>query len=69
MNPHQPTPIPPIGVSVKEAAQATSLGEKIIRDEVNAGHIPAIRKGTRIVIDYAGLVAWFQSHPAVVEGA
>jgi len=64
MNPHQPTPI---GVSVKDAALLTSLGEKDIRDSVNRGDIPAIRRGTRIVIDYAGLIDWFRSNPAVVE--
>ena len=67
MNPHHSTPTPTIGVSVKEASRITSVSEKIIRDEVNAGRIPARRIGTRIGIDYAGLVAWFQAHPPVVD--
>jgi len=64
MNPHQPTPI---GHSVKEAAQLTSFSEKEIRDAINDGEIPAIRRGTRIAIDHDGLVAWFRAHPPVVE--
>ena len=67
MNPHQPVPTGQIGVSVKDAARLTSMSEKVVRDEVNAGRIPAVRYGTRIVIDYAGLIDWFRSHPAVVE--
>ena len=66
MNPHQPVPTHAIGVSVKEAARLTSVSEKVIRDEVNAGNIPAFRMGTRIVIDYMGLSAWLRSHPPVV---
>lgn len=54
-------------MSVKEAAALTSIGEKDIRDEVNAGNIPAFRRGTRIVIDYLGLVQWLRSHPPVVD--
>ena len=64
MNPHQPTPI---GLSVKDAAALTSIGEKDIRDSVNRGDIPAYRRGTRIVIDYQGLVDWFRSHTPVVD--
>lgn len=56
-----------IGVSVKQASALTSVSEKIIRDEVNAGRIPARRIGTRIGIDYRGLVDWFHGHPPVVE--
>lgn len=62
MNPHQPTPI---GLSVRDAAALTSFGEKEIRDAVNKGEIPAFRRGTRIVIDHEGLVAWLRSHPPV----
>jgi len=64
MNPHQPTPI---GVSVAEATRLTSVSDKEIRDAVNAGEIPAFRRGRRIVIDYAGLSNWLRSHPPVVE--
>jgi len=67
MNLDHSTPTGPIGVSVKEAARLTSLGDKVIRDAVNSGHIPAVRIGTRIAIDYAGLVAWFGSHSPVVD--
>lgn len=63
MNPHQPTPI---GHSVKEAALLTSFSEKEIRDAINDGEIPAIRRGTRIAIDHEGLVQWFRSHQPVV---
>lgn len=54
-------------MSVKEAAALTSIGEKDIRDEVNLGNIPAFRRGTRILIDYPGLIEWFHSHPPVVD--
>ena len=62
MNPHQSTPI---GLSVKDAAILTSVGEKDIRDEINAGRIPAYRRGRRILIDHEGLLAWFRSHEPV----
>lgn len=67
MTPHNPTPTHAIGVSVRQASSLTSVSEKIIRDEVNAGNIPARRVGTRIVIDHQGLTDWFRSHPFVVE--
>ena len=65
MNPLQPTQTDPIGVSVKQAAVLTSLSHWFIRDEVNAGRIPARRVGSRIVIDYDGLRAWVKSQPFV----
>lgn len=68
MTPHHPTP-PQIALSPRDAALLTSVSEKVIRDEVNAGKIPARRIGTRIAIDYQGLIEWFRSHPAVVESA
>ena len=64
MNQHQPTPI---GLSVRDAAALTSLGEKYVRDAVNSGEIPARRRGTRIVIDYDTLVDWYRGLPPVVD--
>lgn len=67
MTPHESAPTGPIGVSVKQAAALTSISEWEIRDAINRGDIPAYRRGRRIVIDYAGLVAWLTSHPPVVD--
>jgi hypothetical protein len=67
MHPHHSTPTPTIGVSVKEAVRITSISDKELRDAVNRGDIPARRIGRRIAIDYAGLVAWFNSHDPVVD--
>lgn len=57
----------PVALSVRQAAEVTSLGEKAIRELVNKGEIPARRFGTRILIDRAGLEAWFDSLPPVVS--
>jgi len=67
MTPHEPTPTAPIGVSVKQAASITSLSQWTIRNEVSAGRIPARQIGSRVVIDYAGLVAWIESHPVAAR--
>ena len=56
-------------MSVKQAAALTSLSHWFIRDEVNAGRIPARQIGKRVVIDYDGLLAWFQSQQPVTEEA
>ena len=59
----------PIGLSVADAAELTSFSEWVIRAGVNSGEIPAIRKGRRIAVDYAGLMAWFKAQQPVVESA
>lgn len=66
MNHPNPTPI---GLSVRSAAELSSLSEWEIRDAINKGEIPAVRRGRRIVIDYAGFEAWLRSQPPVVESA
>lgn len=57
----------PLSLSVRDAALVTSLSEYEIRELVNAGTLPARRRGRRILIDYAALQEWYRSLPTVVE--
>lgn len=59
----------PLSLSVRDAALATSLSEYEIRQLVNNGTLPAVRRGRRILIDYDGLRAYLRSLPSVVEAA
>lgn len=58
-----------ISISVREAALLTSLSEYEIRELVNAGTLPARRRGRRILIDYTALVEWYRSLPMVSESS
>jgi excisionase family DNA binding protein len=66
MNPPNPTQL---GLTVREAAAATSFSEWEIREAVNRGEIPARRRGRRISIDAQGLRDWFHSLPSVADGS
>lgn len=54
-----------LAVSVRQAADATSLSERIIRAAINRRDLPARRVGTRLVILTADLEAWLSSHEVV----
>lgn len=65
MNQSQPIPI---SIDVDEAARITSLSPFQVRNLINERTIPARKQGTRVLIDYAGLLAWFQSLPLAGKG-
>ena len=65
MNPSQPIPI---SVDVDEAARLTSLSPFQVRNLIQDRAIPARKQGTRVLIDYAGLLAWFKSLPLAGKG-
>jgi len=65
MNQSNPTPI---SIGVDEAARLTSLSTFQIRDLVNDRTIPARKQGTRVLIDYRGLIEWFESLPHAGKG-
>lgn len=53
--------------SVKEAAEAYSVGDATIRDEIRAGRIAAKRLGRRIVIPQQALDEWIENLPFAIE--
>lgn len=58
-------PTPPLStalsVSVKDAAALTSFSEYEIRDAINRGELPHLRRGRRYAILVSDLTAWLQS--------
>jgi excisionase family DNA binding protein len=64
---NQSNPIP-ISVDVDEAARLTSLSPFQVRNLINDRTIPARKQGTRVLVDYAGLLAWFESLPLAGKG-
>ena len=59
----------PLSVSVRDAAAMTSLSEYEIRNAVNKGELPAVRRGRRIVIFPADLTTWLKSLPKAGDAA
>jgi len=66
MNPQHPTALT---VSVADAAQLTSFSQYEIRKAINAGELPAIKRGVRLAIFVTDLTAWLQSLPKAVDPA
>lgn len=64
-----PTNPTTLTVSVRDASLVTSLSEFEIRSLVNAGTLPAVRHGKRILIVFADLSAYINALPKVVETA
>jgi len=58
-----------LGVSIAQAAEETSLSDKVIRDAGNNQKLPARKVGARIVILHADLEAWLHSQPMVGEAS
>jgi excisionase family DNA binding protein len=43
-------PVPPLAVTIAEAAQMTSLSQFTIRDQIKVGRLKATKIGRRVVI-------------------
>lgn len=56
-----------LSVSVKDAAVLTSFSEYEIRDAINKGELPAIRRGRRLAILVPDLTAWLNGHERVAS--
>ena len=56
-----------LSVSVADAAAMTSFSPFLIRDAINKGELPAIRRGRRIAILAADLEAWLKGQPKVTD--
>lgn len=52
--------VPRIGISVNEAAEALGVSRDHIDDLRNAGEIRWSKSGSRVLIDYASLVEYFE---------
>ena len=66
MNAQQPSPL---SVSVADAAAMTSFSQYEIREAINAGELPAIRRGRRIAILTPDLETWLRGHKRVTDVA
>jgi hypothetical protein len=63
-------PIPllhPHKVSVADFQAVSGLGRNEVYDQVNAGNIPAVRLGRRILIDYQGGIDWLNTLPSAAK--
>jgi excisionase family DNA binding protein len=58
-----------LSVSVKDAADMTSLSQYEIRAAINKGELPAVRRGRRILIFPADIQAWLNGFTAASESA
>lgn len=65
-SPRKDTPMSqePLGVSVKEASALTSFSEYEIRNAINGGEMPVVRRGRRIVIPMPELTKWLRAQIA-----
>jgi excisionase family DNA binding protein len=59
----------PLSVSVRDAAQDTSLSEYEIRQAINKGELPAVKRGRRIVILRDDLHSWLRTLPRVADAS
>lgn len=56
-----------ITLSVAQASDITSLSEYEIRKAINKAELPAVRRGSRLLIFRTDLEAWLRGHDAAVE--
>jgi excisionase family DNA binding protein len=50
--------------TLDEACRFTGLGRTKLYEEINAGHIKAVKAGRRTLIPIASIIAWIESLPA-----
>ena len=53
-----------IALSIKEAAEASSFGERTLWRKIKSGEIPARKDGGRTLILYKDLEAYIEALPA-----
>lgn len=53
-----PTTLPKLAYSVTEAAQATGVSKRTIRDAISDGTLPARKRGRRWIIPALALYRW-----------
>ena len=53
-----PLPSPPLALTPEQAAAALTIGVRLLWSETNAGRIPCVRIGRRVVYPVAVLEAW-----------
>ncbi len=57
--------IPPLNLSVDEAARILGIGERLMWTLIRKGEIPVVRIGDRVLIPYIELRRWNREHTAV----
>lgn len=50
-----------LALSVADAAAASGLSQSYLRDEITRGHLPAVRKGRRLLVRVRDLDAYLRS--------
>ena len=55
--------LPPVAVSVTQAAELLGIGETLIRKVLHRQDFPAFKIGDRILISYDGLRDWAREQP------
>lgn len=60
-----PTPSNPLSLRVPQIAAQTGLSVDFIRDQINAGALPARKAGRAIVVLPGDVDAWLQGLPKV----
>jgi excisionase family DNA binding protein len=60
-------PIPRLALSLREAAQATGLSERTIKELSRANQIPLVRVGRRVLVPVAALELWLQNNSRALE--
>lgn len=58
-----------LSVSVRDAALLTSFSEYEIRNAINKGELPAIKRGRRLAILLPDLTAWLNALPKAGDAA
>jgi excisionase family DNA binding protein len=60
-------PVPRLALSLREAAQATGLSERTIKELSRANQIPLVRVGRRVLVPVAALEVWLQKNSRALE--
>ena len=61
--------LPPVAVSIEDAAQLLSLGESMVRQLTHRSDFPSFKVGKRTLISYDRLREWAREQPDLQWGA
>lgn len=61
--------LPPVAVSIEDAAQLLSLGESMVRQLTHRSDFPSFKVGNRTLISYDRLREWAREQPDLQWGA
>lgn len=64
-----PTPPNPLSLRVPQIAAQTGLSVDFIRDQINAGQLPARKAGRAVVVLFDDVTTWLDSLPKAGDAA